>query len=98
VLLLEIVLSQAARGAGNSDWACSLQDAPASQMFLREHAGRQYLFIGDNSTQHFTRRCHRAGCPNVIETVASPQDPSNGKLETVGTGLTLAFSRMTTAS
>jgi hypothetical protein len=69
----------------------ALQDAPASQMFLREHAGRQYLFIGDNSTQHFTVvDVTEPDDPNVIETVASPQDPSNGKLETVGTGLTLA--------
>ena len=69
----------------------ALQDAPASQMFLREHAGRQYLFIGDNSTQHFTVvDVTEPDDPNVIETVASPQDPSNVKLETVGIGLTLA--------
>ena len=43
-------------------------------MFLREHAGRQYLFIGDNSTQHFTVvDVTEPDDPNIIEPSLRPR-------------------------
>lgn len=69
----------------------ALPDTPASQMFLHERGDKQYLFIGDNSQQHFTVvDVTEPNEPNIIETIAPPQDSSNGKLETVGEELTLA--------
>jgi hypothetical protein len=68
----------------------ALPGTSASQIFLHERGDKQYLFIGDNSEQHFTVvDVTEPNKPNIIETTVSPQDSSNGKLETVGGGLPL---------
>ena len=68
-----------------------LPGAPASQMFLQEHGGKQYLYIEHASKEGFTIvDVTKPNQPNVIKRVAWPNEASTGKLQMVGTGLALA--------
>ncbi len=64
---------------------------PSSRMFLHEHGDRQYLFMGDDSEQDFTLvDVTEPNEPKIIETMAPPQDSSDGKLQMVGGEFTSA--------
>jgi len=65
--------------------------APASQMFVREHGGKQYLYIEQASKEGFTIvDVTKPNEPSVIKRVAWPNEASTGKLQMVGAGLALA--------
>src|SRR5712691_11778389 len=68
-----------------------LPGAPASQMFVQEHGGKQYLYVEQASKEGFTIvDVTKPNEPSVIKRVAWPNEASTGKLQMVGAGLALA--------
>ncbi len=68
-----------------------LPGAPASQMFVQEHGGKQYLYVEQASKEGFTIvDVTKPSQPNVIRRVAWPNEASAGKLQMAGAGLALA--------
>jgi len=68
-----------------------LPGAPASQMFVLEHGGKQYLYIEQASKEGLVIvDVTKPNEPSVIKRVAWPNEASTGKLQMVGAGLALA--------
>src|SRR5580700_7073501 len=68
-----------------------LAGSPTNQMNLQENDGKQYLYIGANSNQGVTIVDVTNPCPpNVIRSVAWPNQASSGRLQLVSAGLALA--------
>jgi hypothetical protein len=69
----------------------ALSGAPASQMYLHEIGGKQYLYIGANSKEGLTVvNVTNPDQPNVIKRLAWPNEASTGRLQMVSGGLALA--------
>ena len=68
-----------------------LSGAPVSQLFMQEHAGKQYLYIQHASEEGFTIvDVTKPFRPNVINRVNLPNKPSGEQLQMVGAGLAIA--------
>ncbi len=68
-----------------------LPGAPASQMFVLEHGGKQYLYIEQASKEGLRIvDVTKPNQPNVIKRVAWPNEASAGKLQMIRAGLALA--------
>jgi hypothetical protein len=68
----------------------ALPGASVSGMFLQEEAGRQYLYIEQDSGAGLTIvDVTKPDHPNVIKRLAWPADASRGRLQMVGAGLAL---------
>jgi len=71
-----------------------LPGAPASNLFVQEHGGKQYLYIEQASKEGFTIvDVTKPNQPNVIKRMAWPNEAAAGKLQLVGDGLALAAAR-----
>jgi hypothetical protein len=69
----------------------ALPGAPAGQMILQEHNGRQYLYVVRNSRKGFTVvDVTKPEEPNVVKRVAWPNGASAGRLQLVGGTVALA--------
>jgi LVIVD repeat len=69
----------------------SLPGAPASQMLLQEHDGKQYLYAVRNSGKGYTIvEVTNPSQPSLVKRVVWPNGASAGRLQTVGGTLALA--------
>ena len=69
----------------------ALSGAPASQMYLQEIGGKQFLYIGADSKKGLTIvNVTNPDQPNVIRRLAWPNEASTGRLQLVSGGLALA--------
>jgi len=69
----------------------ALPGAPAGQMILQEHNGRQYLYLVRNSRKGFTVvDVTKPAEPNIVKRVAWPNGASAGRLQLVGGTVALA--------
>ncbi len=69
----------------------ALPGAPASQVFLHENSGKQYLYLGANSKEGFTVvDVTNPDQPNVIKRLAWPNEAPTGRLQMVSSELALA--------
>jgi hypothetical protein len=67
-----------------------LGGSPASQMFLGERGGTQYLYLGQTSKDGvMIVDVTKPSQPSVVKRMAWPNEASSGKLQMIGGGLAL---------
>lgn len=69
----------------------ALTGAPATQVFLHENNGKQYLYMGANSKEGLTIvDVTNPNQPSVIKRLTWPNEASSGRLQMISGGLALA--------